>query len=67
MSGGGGGRIIIRSRARELVGAEVVTENLTPAECAIRDAILAKVDCDWSGAELRKLFALASKADGRCK
>lgn len=67
MSGGGGGTVIIRKRTRELAATEAVTENLTPAESVRRDAILAKPEADWTGAELRKLFALVAKADGRCE
>jgi hypothetical protein len=66
MSGGGGGVIIIRPRARVMASDAVVTENLTPAECAVRDAILAKADGDWEHKDLVKLFALVAKAARRC-
>jgi hypothetical protein len=66
MSGGGGGHIIIRPRARQIAELEVVTENLTPAECAVRDAILAKEEADWSHRDLVKLFGLVAKAARRC-
>lgn len=66
MSGGGGGIIIIRPRARALATEGVVTENLTPAECAARDAILAKADGDWAHRDLVKLFGLIAKAARRC-
>ncbi len=65
MSGGGAGPIIIRPRARQLAELEVVTENLTPAECAARDAILAKADGDWKHRDLVKLFGLIAKAARR--
>ncbi len=65
MSGGGGGTIII-SNARAIAGLETVTVNLTPAECAARDEILAKSDHEWKRKDLVKLFALVAKAAGRC-
>jgi hypothetical protein len=66
MSGGGGGHIIIRPRARQIAELEIVTQNLTPAECAERDAILTKQDADWSHRDLVKLFGIVAKAARRC-
>ena len=62
MSGGGAGPIIIRPGIRKVAATEAVQQNITPAECSVRDAILAKPDGDWTKAEFGTLLKLIRKA-----
>jgi hypothetical protein len=63
MSGNGG--IIIRRNAIQAATAGTVTDNLTPAECACRDAIIAKGDGDFCLKDLKTLHKLVETAYSR--
>jgi hypothetical protein len=66
MSGGSGG-VIILNKVAETASLEVVGQNLTPAEKAQLQAVLAKQCGDWSGRDLRKVQSLIAKAVSRCR
>jgi hypothetical protein len=66
MSGGGGGIIIINSVA-ETASLEIVGQNLTAAENAQMQAVLAKQCGDWTGRDMRKVQSLIAKAASRCR
>jgi hypothetical protein len=66
MSGGGGGIIIVGSVVNT-ANMEMITENLTPAEAAERDAITSKLAGDICVKDVQKLNALIVKALRRCK
>lgn len=65
MSGGGAGPIIIK-RIVDTANMESVTENLTPAEAAQRDAICNKLVGDICVKDVQKLHALIVTALRRC-
>ncbi len=53
MSGGGGGVIIIRQKLRAAAQTETLQEQLGPIKRTKLQAIIAKIDDDWSGPETR--------------
>lgn len=62
----GGPIIIIRNSVKSTATLNTVTENLTPAECAERDAIVAKDAANWTARDFTKIQALISCAHRRC-
>lgn len=62
----GGGHIIIRNSVKSTAELSTVSDNLTQAEIAQRDAVLAKQVGDWTQKDLAKLQRLIGIAHKRC-